>query len=785
MRIKNIFVLFLIIFFVVFSFIFLLYILTPTPTLDSIQNIKSERSIKIFDRNNVFLYDLSKNTNTKWVDTKNISENIKKTTISVEDENFYEHNGIQITAFLRAIFVNIKTKSFNQGGSTITQQVIKNLLLTGDKKIIRKLKEFLLAPQLERKYSKEKILEIYLNTSSFGGKTVGIVPATEFFYGKTPSQITLAESAYLSALLKAPSYYSPYGKNKNKLDKRKNFILEKLLTSDKITKKEYISSKKESVFFKKRNNYFIKAPHFVFYVEDFLKKRYGDVFSTLSGAKIKTTLDYRLQKYTEELLKNNIEGLQKKHGLSNIASVVIENETGDILSMVGSRDFFDTEIDGEFNVITSKRQPGSSFKPFVYASSFEKGFLPETVIFDVETQFSPYCEKDFFETSDECYSPVNYRREFLGPISFRKALAQSLNIPAVKVLYLSGMNNFFNLIKKLDLINKTESYTNYGLSVALGAISISPLDLATAYSVFPNQGVFVKNKSVDYIEIGGVKNKIKNTLKTTVLKKDTANAINDILSDDKSRYPAFQLNSSLTSTKRVLAVKTGTADNRKDIWVVGYTPKITVLVWAGNNDGEGSETNVTGFYLSRVWNKIIEKTSSLYQHENNLFNSFSLETPSSNPIIFGDWNQETPPHTILHYINKNNLNETIHTPEDIQYPSWEFGVLEWWEKNKKTFDLLKPTQNNNNDLFVFLSPEENKIYKNTLPLYFLSLKNTTFVYEIYINGVFVNYSTSQKTNIDLNKIKNLQNGLNNLSVVFYDKTKKTFSTSFNYFEEQQ
>ena len=523
----------------------------------------------------------------------------------------------------------------------------------------------------------------------------------------------------------------------------------------------------------------------MFYVEDFLKKRYGDVFSTLSGAKIKTTLDYRLQKYTEELLKNNIEGLQKKHGLSNIASVVIENETGDILSMVGSRDFFDTEIDGEFNVITSKRQPGSSFKPFVYASSFEKGFLPETVIFDVETQFSPYCEKDFFETSDECYSPVNYRREFLGPISFRKALAQSLNIPAVKVLYLSGMNNFFNLIKKLDLINKTESYTNYGLSVALGAISISPLDLATAYSVFPNQGVFVKNKSVDYIEIGGVKNKIKNTLKTTVLKKDTANAINDILSDDKSRYPAFQLNSSLTSTKRVLAVKTGTADNRKDIWVVGYTPKITVLVWAGNNDGEGSETNVTGFYLSRVWNKIIEKTSSLYQHENNLFNSFSLETPSSNPIIFGDWNQETPPHTILHYINKNNLNETIHTPEDIQYPSWEFGVLEWWEKNKKTFDLLKPTQNNNNDLFVFLSPEENKIYKNTLPLYFLSLKNTTFVYEIYINGVFVNYSTSQKTNIDLNKIKNLQNGLNNLSVVFYDKTKKTFSTSFNYFEEQQ
>ena len=229
MRIKNIFVIFLIIFFLLFSFIFLFYIFTPTPTLDSIQNIKSERSIKLFDRNDVFLYDLSKNTNTKWVDIKNINENIKNTTVSVEDEDFYNHKGIQITAFLRALFVNIKTKSFSQGGSTITQQVIKNLLLTGDKKIIRKLKEFLLAPQLERKYSKDKILEIYLNTSSFGGKIVGIGPATEFFYGKTPSQLTLAESAYLSALLKAPSYYSPYGKNKNKLDNRKNFILEQII----------------------------------------------------------------------------------------------------------------------------------------------------------------------------------------------------------------------------------------------------------------------------------------------------------------------------------------------------------------------------------------------------------------------------------------------------------------------------------------------------------------------------------------------------------------------------
>ncbi len=785
MRIKNIFVIFLIIFFLLFSFIFLFYIFTPTPTLDSIQNIKSERSIKLFDRNDVFLYDLSKNTNTKWVDIKNINENIKNTTVSVEDEDFYNHKGIQITAFLRALFVNIKTKSFSQGGSTITQQVIKNLLLTGDKKIIRKLKEFLLAPQLERKYSKDKILEIYLNTSSFGGKIVGIGPATEFFYGKTPSQLTLAESAYLSALLKAPSYYSPYGKNKNKLDNRKNFILEKLLINNKITKEEYIASKKESVFFRKKYNYSIKAPHFVFHVEDFLKKRYGDVFSTLAGAKIKTTLDYRLQKYIEDLLKTNAKKIQETHNLENMASVVIENKTGDILSMVGSRDFFDNEINGEFNVITSKRQPGSSFKPFVYASSFEKGFLPETVIFDVETQFSPYCEKDFFETSDECYSPVNYNRDFSGPISFRKALAQSLNVPAVKVLYLTGMKNFFDLIKKLNLINKNEKYINYGLSVALGAISVSPLDLATAYSVFPNQGVFVKNKSVEYIEVGGTKNQIKNRIETNVLKKDTANTINDILSDDKSRYPSFPLNSYLTSDKRVLAVKTGTADNRKDIWIVGYTPKITVLVWAGNNNNDGSETNVSGFYLSPVWNKIIEKASSLYQHENDLFNSFNLETPSLSPVIFGGWDQEIPPHTILHYIDKNNLNKKIETIKDIQYPSWEFGVMEWWEKNKNTFNIPKYTQTNDDDFFVFLSPEKNKVYKNKLVLSFLYLKKKNVVYEIYINGIFVNYSTSQKTNINLNKIKNIRKGRNNISVVFYEKTKKTFSTYFNYFEEQQ
>ena len=295
MGIKNFFIFVLTLFFTGLSFLFLFYIITPTPALGSLKNIKSDRSVKLFDRNGVFLFDLSKNINTNWVDIKNISQNIQKTTVSVEDEDFYNHNGIKITAFARAVFVNIKTRSFEQGGSTITQQVIKNLLLTGDKKIIRKLKEFLLAPQLEKKYSKDEILETYLNTSSFGGKSIGIGPATEFFYGKTPSEITLSESAYLSALLKAPSYYSPYGKNRNNLDARKNFILEKLFAGDQITQKEYFDAKKEVVYFKNQHDLSIKAPHFVFYVEDVLKKEYGDFISALAGADITTTLDYDLQ----------------------------------------------------------------------------------------------------------------------------------------------------------------------------------------------------------------------------------------------------------------------------------------------------------------------------------------------------------------------------------------------------------------------------------------------------------------------------------------------------------
>ena len=786
MGIKNFFIFVLTLFFTGLSFLFLFYIVTPTPALSSLKNIKSDRSVKLFDRNGVFLFDLSKNINTNWVDIKNINKNIQKTTVSVEDEDFYNHNGIKITAFARAIFVNIKTRSFEQGGSTITQQVIKNLLLTGDKKIIRKLKEFLLAPQLEKKYSKDEILETYLNTSSFGGKSIGIGPATEFFYGKTPSEITLSESAYLSALLKAPSYYSPYGKNRNNLDARKNFILEKLFADDQITQKEYLDAKKEVVYFKNQHDLSIKAPHFVFYVEDVLKKEYGDVFSALAGADITTTLDYDLQKYTEDLLKKSSKDIQTRHGFENIASVVIENETGNILTMVGSRDFFDKEIDGEFNVTLSKRQPGSSFKPFVYATSFEKGFLPETVVFDVQTQFSSYCEKDDFETTKECYSPVNYSGDFSGPVSFRKALAQSLNIPAVKILYLSGLKNLFGFVKKLNLFDKNLKHTDYGLSVALGAIGVSPLDLVTAYSVFPNQGVFVGNNSVKSIKTNNVDIKTKQNIKTRVFDKNVAGAINDILSDDKSRYPVFPLNSSLTSKNRVLAAKTGTTDNRKDVWIVGYTPKITVVVWAGNNNNDVSETTISGFYLSGIWNKIIEKGSSLFGYKNINFNSYVLKTTSPNPVLFGDWKQEEEPHTILKYINKNKLSKQTKEPEDTQYESWEFGVLKWWEDNKDNF-LFENNNTTINDktFFVFTSPQENKIYTKTLPISFLLLNPKNSFYEVYINNVFIDYSTTKNISIDLNNIKNLKEGQNTVSVIFYNKDKKSFSTTFNYSEEQQ
>jgi membrane peptidoglycan carboxypeptidase len=357
-----------------------------------------------------------------------ISRNIKNASVAIEDEEFYQHHGIKFTSIIRAILANLTSGGYSQGGSTITQQVIKNSLLTTEKSISRKLKEWILSLKLEREMNKDEILTLYLNEAPFGGNIYGVEEAAKNFFGKHASEVTLGEAAYLAALPNAPSYYSPYGGNRSALEKRKKLVLERMLKNAFITKEEYDNAMAEKVNFNPVDGFGIKAPHFVMYIKGELEKRFGTDVMESSGLKVITTLDYDLEKKAEEIVAKYAEENEKNFNATNAAMTAVDPKTGEILVMVGSRNYFDQKIDGNFNIITAKRQPGSSIKPFVYATAFEKGYTPETVLFDVKTEFSSECNPDGTPKKDvdekTCYMPENYDEKYRGPITLRSAHAQ-------------------------------------------------------------------------------------------------------------------------------------------------------------------------------------------------------------------------------------------------------------------------------------------------------------------------------------------------------------------------
>jgi membrane peptidoglycan carboxypeptidase len=362
------------------------------PTLDNFAERKVSSSTKIYDKTGeVVLYDVHENIKRTAVPGDTIDLKIKNAVIAIEDKDFYKHHGIKISSIIRAFIVNITPLNGTQGGSTITQQVIKNTLLNSDRRISRKVKEWILALKLERNMGKEQILSIYLNEAPYGGSIYGVEEAARTFFGKSSHEITLAEAAYLAAIPNAPTYYSPYGKNKDKLDNRKNAVLEKMKEQGMITADEYQTAKDEVIVFKPLSDSSGKALHFVDYIRAYLEENYEKDALLVDGLKVTTTLDWKIQEQAEKIIKENALKNEKDWNASNSALVAIDPKTGQILAMVGSRDYTDTTIDGQFNVATAKRQPGSAFKPIIYARAFEKGFRPETTIFDVLIQFSPSC----------------------------------------------------------------------------------------------------------------------------------------------------------------------------------------------------------------------------------------------------------------------------------------------------------------------------------------------------------------------------------------------------------
>ncbi len=656
------------------------------PDFNNFENRYIANSTKIYDRTGkIVLYNIHDNIKRTEVPLSEMSTYIQQATISIEDAHFYEHYGFRPTSFIRAVIVNLTRGGYSQGGSTINQQVVKNALLTREKTITRKIKEIVLSLKLDREVSKDMILQIYLNESPYGGTIYGVEEASLTYFNKHAKDVTLNEAAYLAALPQSPTYYSPYGKHLDLLEKRKNLVLERMFELGYITREEKNNSQKETVIFERNVSNSGKALHFVMYVRDYLEQKYGEDVVRNGGLKVITTIDYDLQKQLEEIIKDGALLNDKKFKAKNSGLVAIDPKTGQILSMVGSRDFFDKEIPGQFNITTASRQPGSSIKPIVYAAAFSIGYTPETVLFDVPTQFSTLCDaygnplKSGVDKS-VCYMPVNYDDKFRGPISLRNALAQSLNIPAVKVLYLTGLNNAVSLAQSMGLSTITDP-ARYGLSMVLGGGEITLLELTNAYGVFANKGIY--NKPQGVLEVRDIDGTILEKFSTEdkeVLPESVAALISNVLSDQEAKIPTYGVNSPLSFGDRPVASKTGTTNDYRDLWVIGYTPSVVVGVWGGNNDNTPIDKKVAGLILAPIWHKAMAVaigTSSVEYFPDPLPNT------SSKPILRGNYCSSDGVHTILNSVIKDNPDGPYpNNPiDDSQYNLWEIGIQNWIGKN--------------------------------------------------------------------------------------------------------
>ena len=673
---------------------------TPVPDTDSFASRQIDQSTKIYDRTGqILLYDYNRDAKREIVPIADISPNIINATIAIEDSSFYGHGGIRLTSIVRAIIADALEGSLSQGGSTITQQVVKNTLLTSKKSIVRKLHEWVLAIKMEQVYSKDQILETYLNNIPYGGTLYGVEAASEAYFGKTAKDISPAEAAYLAAMIQAPSYYSPHGTHRAELTARKNLVLERMHTLGFIDGTVYERAKNEQVSFAPTAQNSIIAPHFVFYILNQLEEKYGPSV-LISGLRVTTTLDADLEIKAESIVNQYALENEKKFRASNASLVAINPPTGQILAMVGSRDFFDKDIDGQYNTALALRQPGSTMKPFIYSLALMNGYTRDTVIFDVPTQFSTNCHpSDTFNNEPPCYAPMDYDGKFRGPMTFETALAQSINIPAIKVLYLVGIQNAINLAKSFGLTTLGDP-NQYGLTLVLGGGEIRLLDLVGSFVVFANDGV--KNPPTGILEVtdaqGNILEKYEPKL-SRVLPENIARDMSAMLSDAQARLPEYPLNSPLSFSGYDVAVKTGTTDDTRDAWVIGYTPSIALGVWVGNNDNTSMVKSVAGFIAAPMWHETMAYALSKYSK--TYFGEPSSILSTVPPMLQGNWyvpdsNGNIVPHSLLYWTDKNNPQgpPPANSTQDPQFSYWEYGVSEWYASHPELFTggIMLPVQ---------------------------------------------------------------------------------------------
>jgi penicillin-binding protein 1C len=694
------------------------------PSIDSFEDRQISSSTKILDRNGIVLYDVNQNIRRTVVSDEQISAYVKQAAVAIEDRAFYEHQGIRPSAILRAVIANLTPGGNTQGGSTITQQVVKNTLLSNKRTLTRKLKEWVLAIKLEQVQTKDEILTIYLNEAPYGGSLYGVETAAQTFFGISATEVNLAQAAYLAALPNAPTYFSPYGSHRDKLDERKNLTLDAMAELGYITPDQAAEAKEEVVMFRPPSENQAKALHFVEYVRGILEERYGADTLQQEGLVVTTTLDWTLQQAAEQIVTEEAAKNEEAWNASNQALVAIDPQTGQILTMVGSRGYSDRDIDGAYNIALARRQPGSSFKPIVYGRAFEQGFTPDTKLFDVRTQFSTSCSPFEFTNVQPCYAPENYDAVYKGPVALRNALGESRNVPAVKLLYLVGLNDTLRTAKALGLKTLDRTADRFGLTLVLGGGEVTLLDMTSAYGTFANDGVRVPYTPILKVtkadgtileEVPEVPNGER------VLDAEAVRQLNDVLSDNAARTPLFGANSFFYFPGRDVAGKTGTTNDNKDAWVFGYTPNLAVGVWTGNNDNKPMKK---GSAISGpAWRRFMNIATGTRPVQN--FPDPAPIPTDRKPVLRGLWwgnesftvdtisgglaTEFTPPetrreyvipqpHSILHWITPGDAQGSVpeNPSRDGQYRLWEPVVQSWLSQHSGLYPAA-PSRPNYDD----------------------------------------------------------------------------------------
>ncbi|HVZ12130.1 MAG TPA: transglycosylase domain-containing protein [Patescibacteria group bacterium] len=574
------------------SFIFV----SDLPSLSDLSVNYVSKTTKIYDRNGTLLYEIYANQDRTVVKLADIPKNLRNATVAIEDKDFYSHPGFDVRGMIRAFVTNVRKQGF-QGGSTITQQLIKSVFLSPDQTIVRKVKEIALAFWAERRYSKDHILELYLNYVPYGGTAWGIESASNIYFGKKVQDLDLAESAFLAGLPQSPSTYSPlFGDNKLWKQRQREVLVA-------MGKQGYITADQEKQALSEELNFKqqqipLKAPHFVFYVRNLLVEKYGVSEVERGGLTVRTTLDLPTEERAEQIVSSEVDA-DAGLNIGNGAALITDPANGDILAMVGSRNYFDQNYDGNVNLTTSLRQPGSSIKLITYTYALSQGYTEASIMDDTPLTIPGV-------NGGPSYTPVNYDGAFHGKIPLRTAFANSFNIPPVRLTQKFGASTIHDYGLKMG-ISSWSGVTDYGVSITLGAVDVKMTDLATAYGVIANGG-----KKVDLDPLLEVKDANgstiykKNPLPSPIVDPGVAYIITDILADNKARSIEFGLNTPLRIDGAKVSVKTGTTDDKRDNWTIGFTPKFLVATWVGNNDNspmnQALASGITG--AAPMWHKL-------------------------------------------------------------------------------------------------------------------------------------------------------------------------------------